>query len=88
MSKAVTGKSIAKNLDVIKDVINNVFASIVNAIKAVTPVVRSAVQVLGFFKPILDPLLGALGGAVVAILAFKGAMLGLAIIKGIGGLTL
>jgi hypothetical protein len=86
MSKAVTGKSIAKNLDVIKDVINNVFASIVNAIKAVTPVVRSAVQVLGFFKPILDPLLHALGGAVVAILAFKGAMLGLAIIKGIGGL--
>lgn len=86
MSKAVTGKSIAQNLDGIKAVVNNVFASIVNAIKAVTPVVKSAVQVLGFFKPILDPLLGALSGAVVAILAFKGAMLGLAIIKGIGGL--
>lgn len=86
MSKAVTGKSIAQNLDGIKAVVNNVFASIVNAIKAVTPVMQSAVKVLGFFKPILDPLLGALGGAVVAIVAFKGAMLGLAIIKGIGGL--
>lgn len=86
MSKAVTGKSIAKNLDVVKDIINNVFASIVNAINAVTPVVKTAVQVLGYLKPVLDPLLGALGGAVVAILAFKGAMLGLAIIKGIGGL--
>lgn len=86
MSKAVTGKSIAQNLDGIKAVVNNVFASIVNAIKAVTPVIQTAVKVLGFFKPILDPLLSALGGAVVAILAFKGAMLGLAIIKGIGGL--
>lgn len=86
MSKAVTGKSIAQNLDGIKAVVNNVFASIVNAIKAVTPVIQTAVKVLDFFKPILDPLLGALGGAVVAILAFKGAMLGLAIIKGIGGL--
>lgn len=86
MSKAVTGKSIAKNLDVVKDIINNVFASIVNAINAVTPVVKTAVKVLGYLKPVLDPLLGALGGAVVAILAFKGAMLGLAIIKGIGGL--
>ena len=86
MSKAVTGKSIAQNLDGIKTVVNNVFASIVNSIKAVTPVVKTAVQVLGYLKPVLDPLLGALGGAVVAILAFKGAMLGLAIIKGIGGL--
>ena len=86
MSKAVTGKSIAQNLDGIKAVVNNVFASIVNAIKAVTPVVKTAVKVLGYLKPVLDPLLHILGGVVVGILAFKGAMLGLAIIKGIGGL--
>lgn len=86
MSKAVTGKSIAQNLDGIKAVVNNVFKAIVDSIHAVTPVVKTAVQVLGYLKPVLDPLLGALGGAVVAILAFKGAMLGLAIIKGIGGL--
>lgn len=86
MSKAVTGKSIAQNLDGIKSVVNNVFKAIVDSIQAVTPVVKTAVQVLGYLKPVLDPLLGALGGAVVAILAFKGAMLGLAIIKGIGGL--
>lgn len=86
MSKAVTGKSIAQNLDSIKAVVNNVFASIVNAIKAVTPVVKTAVKVLGYLKPVLDPLLHILGGVVVGVLAFKGAMLGLAIIKGIGGL--
>ena len=86
MSKAVTGKSIAQNLDGIKTVVNNVFASIVNAIKAVTPVVKTAVKVLGYLKPVLDPLLHILGGVVVGVLAFKGAMLGLAIIKGIGGL--
>lgn len=86
MSKAVTGKSIAQNLDGIKTVVNNVFASIVNSIKAVTPVVQTAVNVLGYLKPVLDPLLHILGGVVVGVLAFKGAMLGLAIIKGIGGL--
>ena len=86
MSKAVTGKSIAQNFDGIKTVVNNVFASIVNSIKAVTPVVQTAVKVLGYLKPVLDPLLHILGGVVVGILAFKGAMLGLAIIKGIGGL--
>ena len=86
MSKAVTGKSIAQNLDGIKAVVNNVFASIVNAIKAVTPVVKTAVKVLGYLKPVLDPLLHILGGVVVGVLAFKGAMLGLTIIKGIGGL--
>lgn len=86
LSKAVTGKSIAKNLDVVKEIVRSVFKTIVGAVDGAIPVIKTAVQVLGFFKPILDPLLGALGGAVVAIVAFKGAMLGLAIIKGIGGL--
>lgn len=86
MSKAVTGKSIAQNLDGIKNVVNNVFKAIVNSIRAVTPVVKTAVTVLGYLKPVLDPLLHILGGVVVGVLAFKGAMLGLAIIKGIGGL--
>lgn len=86
MSKAVTGKSIAQNLDGIKAVVNSVFKAIVDSIRAVTPVVKTAVQVLGYLKPVLDPLLHILGGVVVGVLAFKGAMLGLAIIKGIGGL--
>ncbi|RJU23412.1 tape measure protein [Streptococcus sp. AM43-2AT] len=86
LSKAVTGKSIAQNLDSIKAVVNSVFKFIVDAINGATPILKGFVQALGHLKPILDPLLGALGGAVVAILAFKGAMLGLAIIKGIGGL--
>lgn len=86
MSKAVTGKTIAQNLDGIKTVVNNVFKAIVDSIRAVTPVVKTAVKVLGYLKPVLDPLLHILGGVVVGVLAFKGAMLGLAIIKGIGGL--
>ena len=86
MSKAVTGKSIAKNLDVVKEIVRNVFKTIVGAIDGAIPIIKTAVQVLGYLKPVLDPLLHILGGVVVGILAFKGAMLGLAIIKGVGGL--
>lgn len=86
LSKAVTGKSIAKHLDSIKDVINNTFNVIINVIRGATPVVKSLVSVLGFLKPVLDPLIAVFTGVVGAVLLFKGAMLGLAIIKGIGSL--
>lgn len=86
MSKAVTGKSIAEHLNSIKDVINNTFNVIINVIRGATPVVKSLVSVLGFLKPVLDPLIAVFTGVVGAVLLFKGAMLGLAIIKGIGSL--
>lgn len=86
MSKAVTGKSIAEHLNSIKDVINNTFNIIINVIRGATPVVKSLVSVLGFLKPVLDPLISVFTGVVGAVLLFKGAMLGLAIIKGIGSL--
>jgi tape measure domain-containing protein len=86
MSKAVTGKSIAEHLNSIKDVINNTFNIIINVIRGATPVVKSLVSVLGFLKPVLDPLIAVFTGVVGAVLLFKGAMLGLAIIKGIGSL--
>lgn len=86
MSKAVTGKSIAEHLNSIKDVINNTFNVIINVIRGATPVVKSLVSVLGFLKPVLDPLISVFAGVVSAVLLFKGAMLGLAIIKGIGSL--
>lgn len=86
LSKAVTGKSIAKHLDSIKDAINNTFNIIINVIRGATPVVKSLVSVLGFLKPVLDPLISIFAGVVSAVLLFKGAMLGLAIIKGIGSL--
>lgn len=86
MSKAVTGKSIAEHLNSIKDVINNTFNVIINVIRGATPVVKSLVSVLGFLKPVLDPLISIFAGVVSAVLLFKGAMLGLAIIKGIGSL--
>lgn len=86
MSKAVTGKSIAEHLNSIKDVINNTFNVIINVIRGATPVVKSLVSVLGFLKPVLDPFISIFAGVVSAVLLFKGAMLGLAIIKGIGSL--
>ena len=86
MSKTVTGKSIAEHLNSIKDVINNTFNVIINVIRGATPVVKSLVSVLGFLKPVLDPLISIFAGVVSAVLLFKGAMLGLAIIKGIGSL--
>ncbi len=86
LSKAVTGKSIAEHLNSIKDVINNTFNIIINVIRGATPVVKSLVSVLGFLKPVLDPLIAVFTGVVGSVLLFKGAMLGLAIIKGIGSL--
>nr|DAR23244.1 MAG TPA: tail tape measure [Caudoviricetes sp.] len=86
MSKAVTGKSIAQNLDSIKGAVNNTFNVIISVIRGATPVVKSLVSVLGFLKPVLDPLISVFAGVVSAVLLFKGAMLGLAIIKGIGSL--
>lgn len=86
LSKAVTGKSIAKHLDSIKEAINNTFNIIINVIRGATPVVKSLVSVLGFLKPVLDPLISVFAGVVGAVLLFKGAMLGLSIIKGIGSL--
>lgn len=86
LSKAVTGKSIAKHLDSIKDAINNTFNIIIGVIRGATPVVKSLVSVLGFLKPVLDPLISIFAGVVSAVLLFKGAMLGLSIIKGIGSL--
>lgn len=86
MSKAVTGKSIAQNLDSIKGAVNNTFKVIISVIRGATPVVKSLVSVLGFLKPVLDPLIAVFTGVVGAVLLFKGAMLGLAIIKGIGSL--
>lgn len=86
MSKAVTGKSIAQNLDSIKGAVNNTFNVIISVIRGATPVVKSLVSVLGFLKPVLDPLISVFTGVVSAVLLFKGAMLGLSIIKGIGSL--
>ena len=86
MSKAVTGKSIAQNLDSIKGAVNSTFNVIINVIRGATPVVKSLVSVLGFLKPVLDPLISVFAGVVGAVLLFKGAMLGLSIIKGIGSL--
>ena len=86
LSKAITGKSIAKHLDSIKDAINNTFNIIIGVIRGATPVVKSLVSVLGFLKPVLDPLISVFAGVVGAVLLFKGAMLGLSIIKGIGSL--
>ena len=84
LSKEVTGKSIAQNLDSIKAVVNSVFKAIVGAIQGATPVIKTFAQILGTLKPIIDPLARILLGATTAVLAYKGALLGLTIIQGIG----
>ena len=86
LSKAVTGKSIAEHLNSIKDAINNTFNIITSVIRGATPIVKGLVSVLGFLKPVLDPLISIFAGVAGAVLLFKGAMLGLSIIKGIGSL--
>lgn len=86
LSKAVTGKSIAEHLNSIKDVINGAFNVIIGVIRGATPVVKSLVSVLSYLKPVLDPLISVFAGVVSAVLLFKGAMLGLSIINGIGSL--
>ena len=86
MSKAVTGKSIAQNLDSIKGAVNSTFNVIISVIRGATPIVKGLVSVLSFLKPVLDPLISVFTGVVGAVLLFKGAMLGLSIIKGIGSL--
>lgn len=84
LSKEVTGKSIAQNLDGIKAVVNSVFKAIVGAIQGATPVIKTFAQILGTLKPIIEPLARILLGATTAVLAYKGALLGLTIIQGIG----
>jgi tape measure domain-containing protein len=84
LSKEVTGKSIAQNLDSIKAVVNSVFKAIVGAIQGATPVIKMFAQILGTLKPIIEPLGRILIGATTAVLAYKGALLGLTIIQGIG----
>ena len=85
MSKAVTGKSIAENLNGIKAVINNVFKSVTDSIKSATPVIKTIAQVLGYLKPVFDALTPVIMGAISGIVAYKTAMLGLAIINGVKG---
>lgn len=87
LSKAVTGKTIAGNLDVLKDIIRNVFKVIVSSIDGVTPVIKGIINVLGFLKPVLDPLIHVIGSAVAGMIAFKAAVMALNVIKGIGGLV-
>ena len=67
MSKAVTGKSIAQNLDSIKGAVNSTFNVIISVIRGATPVVKSLVSVLGFLKPVLDPLISIFAGVVGAV---------------------
>ena len=83
LSKAVTGKSIAKNLDGLKAGVNGFFKFVTDGIRGLVPIVQSVNNVLGALKPIFDALTPIIMGAVAGALAFKGAMLALAIIDGV-----
>lgn len=83
LSKAITGKSIAKNLDGLKAGVNGFFKFVTDGIRGLIPIVQSVNNVLGTLKPIFDALTPIIMGAVAGALAFKGAMLALAIIDGV-----
>lgn len=83
LSKAITGKSIAKNLDGLKAGVNGFFKFVTDGIRGLIPIVQSVNNVLGALKPIFDALIPVIMGAVAGALAFKGAMLALAIIDGV-----
>ena len=83
LSKAITGKSIAKNLDGLKAGVNGFFKFVTDGIRGLIPIVQSVNNVLGALKPIFDALTPIIMGAVAGALAFKGAMLALAIIDGV-----
>lgn len=83
LSKAITGKSIAKNLDGLKAGVNGFFKFVTDGIRGLIPIVQSVNNVLGVLKPIFDALIPVIMGAVAGALAFKGAMLALAIIDGV-----
>lgn len=83
LSKAITGKSIAKNLDGLKAGVNGFFKFVTDGIRGLIPIVQSVNNVLGALKPIFDALTPIIMGAVAGALAFKGAMLALAVINGV-----
>ena len=83
LSKAVTGKSIAKNLDGLKAGVNGFFKFVTDGIRGLIPIVQSVNNILGALKPVFDALIPVIMGAVAGALAFKGAMLALAIIDGV-----
>lgn len=83
LSKAITGKSIAKNLDGLKAGVNGFFKFVTDGIRGLIPIVQSVNNVLGALKPVFDALIPVITGAVAGALAFKGAMLALAIIDGV-----
>lgn len=83
LSKAITGKSIAQNLDGLKAGVNGFFKFVTDGIRGLIPVVQSVNNVLGALKPIFDALTPIIMGAVAGALAFKGAMLALAVINGV-----
>lgn len=83
LSKAITGKSIAKNLDGLKAGVNGFFKFVTDGIRGLVPIVQSVNNVLGTLKPIFDALTPIIMGAVAGALYFKGAMLALAVINGV-----
>lgn len=69
VSKAATGKSIAKNLDSLKAVINSTFSLIVQAIEMTIPAFKKFSSVLGEVISAIKPYTPAITGFVQAITA-------------------
>lgn len=71
LSKEVTNKSIAQNLDSLKGVVNATFKTITDVIRASGPVVSEFVKILGQTIDVVKPLTPALIGLAAAYGGFK-----------------
>lgn len=71
MIVAVTGKSIAKNLDSLKSLVNNVFAGIKLAIQGATPIAKLFASALGTVMSVAKPLEPVLIGLAASFATLK-----------------
>ena len=71
MIVAVTGKSIAKNLDGLKSLVNNVFAGIKLAIQGATPIAKLFASALGTVMSVAKPLEPVLIGLAASFATLK-----------------
>lgn len=71
LSKAVTGKNIAENLDSLKNVVNVTFKSIDTAIQATIPIVKVFATVVSSIGKVIQPLLPTMASFAGTFVALK-----------------
>ncbi|MCW6682078.1 tape measure protein [Aerococcaceae bacterium NML160702] len=71
LSKELTGKDIADNIDSLKDVVKRSFKGVVSTIKGATPVIKSVTTTFGKLLGVLKPFGSVLKGVTAGFVTFK-----------------